>query len=130
MLISPAGSPIPDTVLPYSLTKSLHEEPTVLQGHRGGEKRMLTKQQTIIEAELSYQSGSQWFPLPTADGRMRYNAGYILCTSYVRRPKSCCRRELARGKQPTLNRLLHQPDIASITEKNEQTGSCLAGCSR
>lgn len=65
----------------------------------------------IIEAELSYRSGSQWIPLPTADGliRMRYNAGYILCMSYVMNAKVPSAEEIAQMiKQPTsLNRLLH-----------------------
>ena len=56
----------------------------------------------IVEGELSCQIDGQWIALPTADGRIRirYNTGYILCTSYVT------------GEVPSsedISRLLDQP---------------------
>ena len=63
----------------------------------------------IIKAELSYKNGSQWIPLPT-DGpiRMRYDAGYVLCMSYVMNAQLPAEREIGKMmKQSTeLNTLL------------------------
>ena len=96
---------------PLTLTKSLRlRSPQYYRDIEEEGKKDADEATAIIEAELSYQSGSQWIPLPTADGliRMRYNAGYILCMSYVMNAKVPAAEEIGQMiKQPTLNRLLH-----------------------
>jgi len=97
---------------PLTLAKCLRlSSPQYYRGIEQEGKRDADEATAIIEGELSYQSDSQWIPLPTIDGliRMRYDAGYILCLSHVMNAKVPSTEEIGQMiNQPTnLNGLLH-----------------------